>query len=130
MRKHEITYRSTDKGKLTRKVHHFKERFKAASLDEIRQRILGGIGGWCPYCQAIKLTVENCSADHKDPIALLGTSDIQNMIICCKKCNRSKGDLSYKFFMALLRLAEKHQQKENLLNKLARATMVFGRRAF
>lgn len=42
----------------------------------------------CVYCGA----VENLSIDHRTPVFLGGTNDLDNLATCCRSCNSSKGD--------------------------------------
>lgn len=123
----DIRYRATEKGKLTRKVGHFKERFPEANSEDIRQLITVTIGQPCIYC-SLKLTLENMSADHRVSLKNGGKSDFANMDLICKECNRAKGDFNSDCFTVMLEAADNFGEKKNLLNKLRRASLVFGRR--
>lgn len=123
----ELKYRGTEKGKLTRKVGHFKERFPQATSDEIRNQVVLAIGKKCFYCRK-KLTLESISADHGISVKNGGKSNLFNMRLICKECNRAKGDFNEDFFGQMIKLAEEFDEAKNLLNKLRRASLVFGRR--
>jgi hypothetical protein len=52
----------------------------------------------CHYC-GVTITNKNRSVDHKHPIAKGGgVFDLNNLALCCKKCNRLKSDYDYDFF--------------------------------
>lgn len=52
----------------------------------------------CHYC-GVLITKENESVDHKHPIAKGGgVFDLNNLALCCKKCNRLKSDMDYDYF--------------------------------
>lgn len=66
----------------------------------------------CPYCEeigrnAFLITLEDCTFDHKEPIARGGTWDLSNLIPVCRDCNNCKGSMSYVFFIRLMRDLEK-----------------------
>jgi hypothetical protein len=112
--------------KFNRKASHFKERFPGVDLDLIKGLMEANINNPCIYC-GIKLTLENCSADHRISLKNKGKNDIENMDIICKKCNRGKSDFNQDFFSELLETADKYGQRKSLLGKLAQATTIFGR---
>lgn len=45
----------------------------------------------CYYCER-KLTEDEKTVDHKLPVSRGGTNDMQNLVICCQKCNSKKSD--------------------------------------
>lgn len=49
----------------------------------------------CCYCKC-KLTPENKTVDHANPIGLGGLHSMTNVVICCAKCNYQKGDMPLK----------------------------------
>jgi len=126
-RERDRRYASTARGKLVRKANHFKERFPGLEPEWLRERITECIGIPCKYCH-VELNLENCSADHKVSVKHGGGNEQNNFQLICKKCNRGKGDFDDRFFVLLLDLAERYKERENLLKRLAMATMVFGRR--
>jgi hypothetical protein len=75
------------------------------SLDQYREWMVEELGGRpdgtcrCRYCPAI-MTALDFGADHIDPVAQGGSLDFSNMAPCCKSCNRYKGKLSEKGFLA------------------------------
>ncbi len=74
----------------------------------------------CLYCKEA-LTPGNFSADHNIPMARSGsTDDLNNITICCTRCNQIKGQLTGEEFFALLLLANQFepQAKRSLLARL------------
>lgn len=67
---------------------------------------LRGLGGacTCPYCQN-PLTPKTFAVDHRQPVSRGGSSALDNLIPCCKRCNETKGELSEAEFTALHALA-------------------------
>lgn len=52
----------------------------------------------CHYC-GVTITNKNRSVDHKHPIAKGGgIFDLNNLALCCLKCNRLKSDYDYNYF--------------------------------
>lgn len=52
----------------------------------------------CHYC-GVAITNKNRSVDHKHPIAKGGgVFDLNNLALCCKRCNRLKSDYDYDYF--------------------------------
>lgn len=54
----------------------------------------------CFYC-AIKLTGTTWSLDHDKPLSKGGGHSLDNFRLCCKKCNRAKGDMSGQEYLSL-----------------------------
>lgn len=53
----------------------------------------------CHYC-GVPITDKNRSVDHKHPIAKGGgVFDLNNLALCCKRCNRFKSDYDYSYFV-------------------------------
>ena len=56
-------------------------------------KIFNKCNGHCAYCG--KLISENMmTVDHKVAKKQGGKSEIENLLPCCQKCNKEKGDLS------------------------------------
>lgn len=54
----------------------------------------------CHYCN-VPITNKNTSVDHKHPIGKGGdVFDLNNLALCCLKCNRLKSDYDYEYFKA------------------------------
>lgn len=85
------------------------------STDDLWQRALAQVGPGaiaCPYCEAIGrlpqiITLANYVWDHKVPVAHGGEHVLENLFAVCADCNTVKGNLSYEFFIALMREVEK-----------------------
>lgn len=53
----------------------------------------------CHYCGEAK-PWEETTLDHKQPRALGGKTNIQNCVMACLQCNRTKANTPYEVFMA------------------------------
>jgi len=74
------------------------------SLDQFRRHVRDA--GNCPYCGAM-LTVDTYSLDHAIPVSREVSQRIhslENLAVCCQRCNEAKGNMSAEEFRALLRL--------------------------
>ncbi len=49
---------------------------------------------FCAYCKCA-LSTENKTIDHAIPIGIGGPHSINNIVICCEKCNYAKGDMPF-----------------------------------
>jgi 5-methylcytosine-specific restriction endonuclease McrA len=59
------------------------------------------VGRACPYC-CEGLTAKNFSADHRQPVSRSGKHEIDNLVICCERCNQTKGMMNDLEFIDLL----------------------------
>lgn len=50
---------------------------------------------YCPYCNEAELNKRNRTLDHMYPRAWGGISIPNNLLPCCKSCNRNKKDMTY-----------------------------------
>lgn len=58
-----------------------------------------------PLCDYCRLPVAwNASLDHRQPIARGGRHSLDNLAVCCERCNRMKGMLTESEFRELLML--------------------------
>ena len=73
----------------------------ACKLNDIRFIVNNSIGKLCPYC-GVAGCVTNFSPDHAEPTSRGGRHCLDNMIVCCERCNQTKGPLSAQAFQALL----------------------------
>ena len=67
-----------------------------------------GIGWRCSYgvkCNR-HLGLPDVSLDHKTPLKLLRITTLDNLAVCCKACNRVKGDLDGEHFLELMGLLD------------------------
>ena len=72
------------------------------NLDDVRIIVNNAIGKPCPYC-GVALCVSNFSLAHMEPTSRGGNHCLTNLIICCERCNQTKGPLTAHEFEALLR---------------------------
>lgn len=88
-------------------------------LHEFRKLVEQAIGSTCPFCDTV-LTVFNFSADHNQPVSRGGKNTIENLEICCERCNQIKGmmtGIEFATLMNFIRLWEP-KVKTNLLARL------------
>jgi 5-methylcytosine-specific restriction endonuclease McrA len=57
---------------------------------------------FCHYC-AVSLTAKECHLDHKTPRSRAGKSEISNICVTCKECNRMKDAMTELEFEIFLR---------------------------
>lgn len=65
----------------------------------------------CPYCLA-PLTLANFCVDHAKPISRGGSNMLNNLIVCCTRCNQAKGKLTGYEYYALLRIMREFFSEE------------------
>lgn len=66
-----------------------------------------GDGAWqCTYCRKM-LVLGEVELDHKRPVALGGSFDVQNLCVACKLCNQGKGELTDVGYHRLLGFLER-----------------------
>jgi len=71
-------------------------------LMDRRARSIGESLGWiCCYCRSLT-RVGGISVDHAKPLARGGSSDRDNLAVCCRRCNKLKGNMLAKDFKALM----------------------------
>lgn len=86
-------------------VHAQNQRFKklklAARFDLRvgREIMAASVGKPCRYCSE-QITINNVSPDHPTPIARGG--DPLDIVPCCERCNRRKGELTSDEYFSLL----------------------------
>jgi hypothetical protein len=56
---------------------------------------------WCHYCR-MPFALDQLRFDHGKPIARGGRHAVDNLVVCCDKCNRLKGLLTGFEYAALL----------------------------
>jgi 5-methylcytosine-specific restriction endonuclease McrA len=56
-----------------------------------RKQVLESFGGHCFYCGQ-KPKPNQLTIDHVTPVVNGGTDSYDNLVPCCRKCNKSKGD--------------------------------------
>src|SRR5881394_2039333 len=67
------------------------------TLADLRELAEPCLGLPCPFCQAL-LTPGNFSIDHADPASRRGSFARDNLIVCCLRCNQTKGPLTEEEF--------------------------------
>lgn len=76
--------------------------------------------GACAYCACV-LTVKNVSMDHDEPVSRGGPWELDNLVVCCIRCNQIKGNMTGHEFLTLLRWAQDNlgpSARESLLSRL------------
>jgi 5-methylcytosine-specific restriction endonuclease McrA len=58
---------------------HFQQR-------DLHAILLAQLGRACLYCRE-GLTARTVSADHRQPVSRNGKHQIDNLVICCERCN-------------------------------------------
>ena len=60
----------------------------------------------CYYCEKI-IPDNEVEVDHKIPVSRGGTSQVKNLVLSCRHCNRSKYNLTdYEYYDHIIKLAE------------------------
>ena len=76
--------------------------------NEIRRSVIKRDGKICQYCG---IYIEDAiTIDHIIPFSKKGTDDLNNLLVCCKKCNSMKRDSDLKDFRETLFL-NKHDMR-------------------
>lgn len=60
----------------------------------------------CAYCR-VRLTTAKPEPDHIIPLARGGSSELDNLILACHRCNVCKGELTGEEWTALLELMDR-----------------------
>jgi 5-methylcytosine-specific restriction endonuclease McrA len=84
----------------------------------------------CHYCRC-DLTHANISLDHRLPVSRGGAWTLTNMVVCCERCNQTKGSLTEDEFHALRNLLMhlgNHAYNDVMKRLRAGARRAFGRR--
>ena len=70
---------------------------------KMRQEIWHAQNGLCHYCAKAIPSSAQATFDHKKPKSRGGTSQRENLVVACSKCNSTKGARDhYEFVRALL----------------------------
>lgn len=93
------------------------------TLQDFRRMVAPYIGRLCPYC-GTKLQASNFTADHGLSVKAGGQSNRGNLIICCMRCNKAKGEIPYKDFMALCKYLQEAmpEWKSKILTRMAQGS--------
>lgn len=84
----------------------------------------------CQYCTALlKLGVKgNVGLDHRIPLSRGGDGSVGNLVICCRSCNRTKGQMTDLEFIDLKTFLQTWEDKgKNILARLRAAGTVFNK---
>ena len=120
--KHHARCQKRTKKKLYTKLMSAKSRWAKqndCSPEEMEIFISAGLG-YCPYCLG-ELDVKNMSLDHRTPIGRDGDKSLDNLIICCSRCNIRKGTLTEEEYRKLLDFISTFEKvaRKYLLRKLS-----------
>ena len=99
------------------------------SFEELMYSLTYMVKGYdyCYYC-GCELTDKNRTLDHMYPRRWGGVSIPDNLVPCCKNCNRDKMDMTYNQFMKYKSLKSK-KDKEKYYNKCVKINMKIRKRA-
>ena len=81
---------------LSQKYNLTKEGADAITLEQFKSFYSSNI---CHYCGA-EISGKNKTIDHKIPISKGGTNAIENLCVCCRKCNSAKKDKTEAEYLA------------------------------
>jgi 5-methylcytosine-specific restriction endonuclease McrA len=100
------------------------------ALEDIRVLVNNAIGKPCPYC-GVALTISNFSLDHLEPTSRGGHHCLTNMVVCCERCNQTKGPLTAQEFEALLAFLRRGNffVAKNVLARMRAAGRAYGHRS-
>lgn len=76
------------------------------TLEQFRRIVRRALSGYCRYCGAA-LEIVNFSADHRNPVGRYSLETATrawaatNLVICCRRCNETKGSLTGIEYLAL-----------------------------
>lgn len=82
------------------------------SKNSLLRHFIIGHGARCHYCGE-EITKKNATVDHITPKSKGGTNNIDNLALCCKSCNSSKGEKTVDDYR--LRVAIKKSKWINVL---------------
>lgn len=113
-------------GNLSRRCKISREEAKGLILFLIRPLENNTIMKRCCYCGK-EVPVFKMSVDHKMPLAFGGKTEPWNITLCCKTCNRAKGDLSAEVYTEILRIAGAFSERarDNMIRRLAAGGAIF-----
>lgn len=80
----------------SQKYNLTKEGADAITLEQFKSFYSSNI---CYYCGA-EISGRNKTIDHKIPISKGGTNAIENLCVCCRKCNSAKNDKTEAEYLA------------------------------
>jgi hypothetical protein len=81
---------------------------------------------WCHYCR-LPFTLDQLRFDHGKPIARGGRHAVDNMVVCCERCNLLKGSLTgFEFAFLLTFLSGLHPAaRQDLERRLLSGAKVY-----
>lgn len=94
----------------------------------IELEVVKALGKPCIYC-GIEITLANGSCDHRISVYNGGIATIDNLEFqICKACNHCKGAFNHDIFIKLLNYAEILGIKKELMTRLKRGNLTFGKK--
>lgn len=116
------------RGMAARQVGNIRQRLLLNFSDELHYGNLG-MGIVCSYCREIVRCLD-AGADHGMPLSRGGGNTSDNIIICHKKCNLAKGDMSGDEFRKLREWISENfsaSTANNLMSRLRAAGWIYSR---
>lgn len=95
--KNNPNYQRTKGAIEARRMH----RLSAGEIDKIKMIKTSKGTITCIYCTK-KLTQNNSELDHKTPLAVGGTDDLENLQLLCQRCNREKHSKTHEEYTSWL----------------------------
>lgn len=83
----------------------------------------------CWYCRARTPSVE-ASIDHRTPRSRGGDNALENLALCCKRCNGAKGALMDQEYRSIMNAAKEVSTKEFDVAAYLRRILYFGANMF
>ena len=82
---------------------------------------------YCVYCATI-LDFVSVSVDHDVPVSRSGKNNVENMVLCCKWCNKAKGSMTGEEFRRLMMtIGEFEDEGKTVLRRLVASGNMYRR---
>jgi len=91
---------NTPEFKAIQRINRFKRRSREGSISITKEQLKDFVSKsrYCPYCKCI-LNKKYIEIDHKIPLSRGGQNKLENLVVCCRSCNRRKGAMTDKEFL-------------------------------